>query len=140
MTTTLTEAPTGEPNTLRHNGIGPMISGIATTGIGVAGVGVGLKAIFGELAPIRIGWWLPLIGVQLDFAPLGGLFMVMTGVRRCGRRLLHRLRQARALGRRPAHPATTVRRSDVLVPAAGSVTTFLLAWELMAIASLVWCD
>ena len=32
--------------------------------------------------------------------------------RRCGRRLLHRLRQARALGCRPAHPATTVRRSD----------------------------
>jgi hypothetical protein len=55
VTTTLTEAPTGEPNTLRHNGIGPMISGIATTSIGAAGVGVGLKAIFASWHPSGSG-------------------------------------------------------------------------------------
>jgi formate hydrogenlyase subunit 3/multisubunit Na+/H+ antiporter MnhD subunit len=138
VTATLPAAPTGEPITLRRNPIGPLVSGIATAGIGAAGVGVGLTGVFGSLPPIRIGWLLPLIGVQLNIEPLGGLFIALTGA------------VAVAVGvysigyaHREHWGAVTLVvlplfvAAMLLVPAAGSVTTFLLAWELMAITSLV---
>jgi formate hydrogenlyase subunit 3/multisubunit Na+/H+ antiporter MnhD subunit len=68
-----------EPITVRGNAIGSVLSGAATTGIGAAGIGVGLTGVFGSLPPIRIGWLLPLIGVQLDIEPLGGFFIALTG-------------------------------------------------------------
>ena len=44
---------------------------------------------------------------------------------------------AQHLGRVPMAVLLLFVAAMLLVPAAGSVTTFLLAWELMAIASLV---
>ena len=51
--------------------------------------------------------------------------------------LRDRLRAPRALGRVPLAVLPLFVAAMLLVPAAGSVTTFLLAWELMALASLV---
>ncbi len=138
MTTTLTTAPVSDPATLRHNGIGSLVSGSATTGIGIMGVGIGLTAVFGDLPTIRIGWLLPLIGVQLDFAPLGGLFMALTGAVTVAVGV-YSIGYARReqLGAIPLTVLPLFVAAMSLVPAAGSITTFLLAWELMAIASLV---
>jgi hydrogenase-4 component B len=108
--------------------------------LGVAGMALGLRAIFGEpgQGQLRIGWLLPLIGVNVDLAPLGGFFMAATGavsvavgVYAVG--YAQREHQARF----PMAMLPLFVAAMLLVPAAGSVTTFLLAWELMAAASLV---
>ena len=85
---------------------------------------------------VHIGWLLPLSGVQLDLDPLGGFFIALTGA--------VAFRSASTRSATPQHLALgplvvlpLFVAAMLLVPAAGSVTTFLLAWELMAIASLV---
>ncbi|MGO9031798.1 proton-conducting transporter transmembrane domain-containing protein [Mycobacterium sp.] len=97
---------------------------------------LGLLGMFGSLRLLHIGWLLPLSGVWLGLDPLGGFFMAATGgvaipvgVYLCGYR--------HHLARVPLAVLPLFVAAMLLVPAAGSVTTFLLAWELMAIASLV---
>lgn len=138
VTATLAAAPTGEPITVHRNTIGSLVSGMATTGIGAAGVGVGLTGVFGALPPIRVGWLLPLNGVQLDIEPLGGFFIALTGAvaAAVGVYGIGYARRER-LGAVPLAVVPLFVVAMLLVPAAGSVTTFLWAWELMAIASLV---
>ncbi|WP_420093244.1 proton-conducting transporter transmembrane domain-containing protein [Mycolicibacterium agri] len=119
-------------------GIGPHVSGSVTAALGVAGVGTGLAAVFSELPAIRIGWLVPLIGVQLEFAPLGGVFMAITGAVAVAVGL-YTLGYARRehFGVVPLTVLPLFVAAMLLVPAAGSITTFLLMWELMAIGSLV---
>ena len=94
--------------------------------------------MFGSARPVHIGWLLPLSGIQLDLDPLGGFFMALTGAVAVavGPYAVGYARHGHlgpfALAVLPAFVAAML-----LVPAAGSVTTFLLAWELMAIASLI---
>jgi len=105
-------------------------------------VWAGALGMFGPVREIRIGWLLPLSGVRLGLDPLGGFFMALTGAVAfaVGLYLIgyarHGARQGHLSG-----VALTVSPMFVaamlLVPAAASVTTFLLAWELMAVASLV---
>ena len=87
---------------------------------------------------MHIGWLLPLSGVQLDVDPLGGLFMALTGAVAVpvGVYAIGYARREH-LGCVPLAVLPLFVAAMLLVPAAGSVTTFLLAWELMAIASLV---
>jgi formate hydrogenlyase subunit 3/multisubunit Na+/H+ antiporter MnhD subunit len=121
-----------------RGGFGPTVSGLLTVALGVVGVWIGLSAIFGTVGAVRIDWLLPLAGVQLELAPLGGFFMALIGA--VGVPVgLYTVGYARTehhgvvpLTVMPAFIAATL-----LVPAAGSVTTFLLAWELMALASLL---
>ncbi|MEO8815169.1 MAG: proton-conducting transporter membrane subunit [Mycobacterium sp.] len=124
--------------TSRSAAFNPLISGVTTTVIGTAGVGLGLTGLFGPLPPIRIGWLLPLIGVHLSIDPLGGFFMAITGAVAVavGVYWIGYARRER-LGGVPlvVLPAFVV--ALLLVPAAGSVTTFLFGWELMAITSLI---
>lgn len=112
--------------------------GTATAAIGVLGAAVGVTAMFHHFAAIRIGWLIPLIGVQLSPDPLAGLFMAVTGAVAVPVGIY-------AIGyARSTHlPRTSLVllplfvAAMLLVTAAGSVTTFLFGWELMALASLV---
>jgi formate hydrogenlyase subunit 3/multisubunit Na+/H+ antiporter MnhD subunit len=114
------------------------ISGIATVLVGLAGVVLGGAALVHDFAAIRIGWLLPLVGVVLRPDPLGGLFAAVVGAV-----ALPVGGYAIGYARRVHLPATALAvlplfvAAMVAVPLAGSITTFLLAWELMAIASLV---
>jgi hydrogenase-4 component B len=117
-----------------------LLSAAATVTLGAAGVVIGLRAIFGnpDQGHLRIDWLLPLNGVRLDLAPLGGLFLLATGavsvavgVYAVG------YAQREHWARFPLAVLPLFVAGMLLVPAAGSVTTFLLAWELMAGASLV---
>jgi len=119
-------------------GFGPPAAGAATVALGALGIWIGLTAIFGTLRPVHIGWLLPLSGVQLELDPLGGFFMALTaavaipvGVYFIG------YARREHLGAVPLTVLPLFVAAMLLVPAAGSVTTFLLAWELMAIASLI---
>jgi len=127
----------GSPASGRARGLA-VLSGGLTTALGAVGVALGLSVIFGAPRHLRIGWLLPLVGVTFDLGPLGGFFVAATGAVSIAVGIYvvgyaqreHWVRFSLAM--LPLFVAAML-----LVPAAGSVTTFLLAWELMAAASLV---
>jgi len=92
--------------------------------------------MFGTPRTMHIGWLLPLFGVTLDLDPLGGFFLALTGAVAIPVGV-YAIGYAHHLSRVPLAVLPLFVAAMLLVPAAGSVTTFLLAWELMAIASLV---
>ena len=142
MTTALHDSPAtpapAETLPARRARPAALLSGALTTALGVAGVAAGLSAIFGRAAHLRIGWLLPLVGVTFDMGPVGGFFVAATGAVAIAVGIY-----AVGYAQREHWAAFTLVMlplfvaAMLLVPAAGSVTTFLLAWELMAAASLV---
>jgi len=97
----------------------------------------GLSAIFGSPRHLQVDWLLPLVGVRLDLDPLGGLFVAATGAVSVAVGI-YSVGYARReqWARFPLLVLPVFVAAMLLVPAAGSATTFLLAWELMAAASL----
>jgi hydrogenase-4 component B len=122
----------------RHNGFGSTLAGISTSVLGVSGVGVGLLGTLGPPRSIQIDWLIPLIGVALQLDPLGGFFIALTGAVAIpvGVYAIGYARREH-LGTVPLAVLPLFVAAMVLVPAAASVSTFLLAWELMAAASLI---
>jgi formate hydrogenlyase subunit 3/multisubunit Na+/H+ antiporter MnhD subunit len=115
-----------------------ILSGTLTSALGALGLALGLSVIFGGPRELRIGWLLPLVGVQLNLDALGGLFVAATGAVSFAVGI-YTVGYARRehLARFPLAVLPLFVAAMLLVPAAGSVTTFLLAWELMAAGSLV---
>jgi formate hydrogenlyase subunit 3/multisubunit Na+/H+ antiporter MnhD subunit len=136
--TELAAPPVSAPNLVARNHFSTALAGALTLLLGAGGVWAGMIGIFGPVREVRIGWLLPLSGVQLGLDPLGGFFMTLTGAVAVvvGPYAIGYARREHlggvALAVLPLFVAAML-----LVPAAGSVTTFLLAWELMAVASLV---
>ncbi|MGX9789015.1 proton-conducting transporter transmembrane domain-containing protein [Mycobacterium sp. MMS18-G62] len=122
-------------DTPHHHRYGAL-AGVLTSCVGVIGVWAGLAGLFGAVRPVHIGWLLPLSGVQLELDPLGGFFMVLTGAVAIPVGF-YVIGYSHHLSRVPAAVLPLFVAAMLVVPAAGSVTTFLLAWELMAITSLV---
>ncbi len=138
MTVTADVALPVEPNMLRHSGFGSAIAGLLTSALGAAGVGLGLAGMLGPPRSVQIGWLVPLIGVALRLDPLGGFFMALTGAVAVPVGV-YSIGYARRehLGGVPLSVLPLFVAAMLLVPAAASVSTFLLAWELMAAASLI---
>jgi hydrogenase-4 component B len=144
VTTTAVQTPPALPTlglprrNPRHPGAQAALSGGLTALLGAAGVALGLSVIFGGPRHLRIAWLLPLVGVRFDLDALGGLFIAATGAVSVAVGTY-----AVGYARREhwaSFPMVTLPlfvACMLLVPAAGSVTTFLLCWELMAAASLV---
>jgi len=136
--TQLATRPVLAPKALGPKDFRPAFAGTLTALLGAVGVWVGLQAMFGSVPAVGIGWLLPLSGVQLSLEPLGGFFMALTGAVALvvG---LYTIGYARRghLGRLTLAVLPLFVAAMLVVTAAGSVTTFLLAWELMAVASLV---
>ena len=121
----------------------PVASGVGTMVAGAAAVVCGIAALTGRSFTFWAPDLLPLAGVRLAVDPLAGAFIAVTGaVAVCaavygigytrpgsgGHGLDDRMTQATT----PLFVAAML-----LVPAAAGVSTFLLAWELMALASLL---
>ncbi|WP_327589616.1 proton-conducting transporter membrane subunit [Nonomuraea sp. NBC_00507] len=116
------------------------LAGWCTAGAGGLGVAAGVAAVmsFGSSWSAWLPELLPLAGVRLAIDPLGGVFIAVTGVVAvcaaiygigyCDHGLDGRVFQSVL----PLFVAAML-----LVPAAASVSTFLLAWELMAVSSLL---
>ena len=142
MTTTLHFSPVVE-----ELGAGPraarrareaLLSGSVTAALGVAGLLLGLSAIFGPTRHVRVAWLLPLVGVRFDLDPLGGVFIAATGAVSIAVGIYAvGYAQRERWARFPMVMLPLFVAAMLLVPAAGAVTTFLLFWELMAGASLV---
>jgi formate hydrogenlyase subunit 3/multisubunit Na+/H+ antiporter MnhD subunit len=135
---TATLVPATTPESLQRSAIGPALSGTVTAALGAGGVALGLTAVFGSLPPVRWPWLLPLSGVELDVNRLGGFFLALTGAVAVvvGVYSIGYLRHER-----PGVVAEVTLplfvAAMLVVPAAGSVSTFLLAWESMAVTSLI---
>ena len=138
MTAGLVARAVPAPKLLPRNDFTSVWAGVLTSLIGAGGVWAGVLGMFGSVRVVRIGWLLPLSGVQLGLDPLGGFFMTVTGAVAVavGLYVIGYARRGH-LGRVALAVLPMFVAAMLLVPAAGSVTTFLLAWELMAVASLV---
>ena len=133
MTATLPALDT--PKALHTGGL-PTVAGLLTSVLGALGVWAGAVGMFGAPRSIHIGWLLPLSGVQLNLDPLGGFFLALTGAVAIPVGI-YAIGYARHLNRVSTAALPLFVAAMLVVPAAGSITTFLLAWELMAIASLI---
>ncbi|NUR97270.1 MAG: hydrogenase 4 subunit B [Kribbellaceae bacterium] len=114
------------------------ISGVSTIAAGVLGVVAGVLALSGGTFETTIPQLLPLSEAAVTVDPLSGVFCVLvggvasiTGLYSLGYFGEHHADSRTAQGLLPLFVATMI-----LVPAASNVTTFLVLWELMALASL----
>lgn len=115
-----------------------LVAGVSVAAIGLAGVGTGIAALRGDVGSLRLPVSLPLGPVTLDPTPLGGFFMIVIGA-------VGAVCAIYAIGY--VHGPSGSRTSWIalatfltamqLVPASADVVSFLLAWELMAVASTV---
>jgi len=122
----------------RDRTLGCVASGVATAAVGAFGVWAGLLAILGHLEPVNIDWLLPLAGVHVAPDPLGGYFIALTGAVAVpvGVYTIGYARREH-LGPVPLTVLPLFVVAMLLVPAAGTVSTLLYGWELMAVASLI---
>ncbi|MGW3411405.1 proton-conducting transporter transmembrane domain-containing protein [Streptomyces sp. NPDC000888] len=117
-------------------------AGALTAGVGVAGGASGVAALGGTRWRAEIPGLLPLAGTHLAVDALSGLFMAVAGaviaavaVYGIGYAAGH---GAHGLGSRGAQAVLPLfALTLLLVPAAASVSTFLVLWELMALTSLL---
>lgn len=113
-------------------------AGAATMAVGAGGVALGAQVVSSGLGTQHVGWLVPLAGATFGADATSGLFSAVVGA------------VALAVGaytagyhQRVPLPAGALAclplfvAAMVCVPMAASVTTFLLLWEVMALASLV---
>ncbi|NBH09762.1 proton-conducting transporter membrane subunit, partial [Amycolatopsis sp. SID8362] len=116
----------------------PAVTGIGTAFTGAAGVAAGVAALTGQTFSLSLPAVLPLSGVSFTLDALGGLFVAVTGAVAIATGI-YGISYARggldSRGLQAAFPVFVV--AMLLVPAAASVGTFLVCWELMALASLL---
>lgn len=122
------------------NGTRSLVTGTLSVALGLIGVATGAAAMAGTVGQLRIAVPLLPTTAALTVSPdrLGGLFMVVAGAVGA---------LAAAFGIGYAHGPAASRTAwcsyvvfvlaMILVPAAGDIITFLLAWELMAVGSTV---
>ncbi|NUP45218.1 MAG: hydrogenase 4 subunit B [Streptomyces sp.] len=116
--------------------------GALTVGVGVAGGAAGVAALSGSRWTADLPGLLPLAGARLAVDALAGLFMGVAGavvvavaVYGIGYAAGH---GPHGLGSRTAQAVLPLfALTLVLVPVAASASTFLVLWELMALASLL---
>jgi formate hydrogenlyase subunit 3/multisubunit Na+/H+ antiporter MnhD subunit len=118
------------------------VVGLLTAGAGVAGAAAGVAALGGSRWATDLPGLLPLVGTHLAVDALAGVFMAVAGavvvavaVYGVGYAAGH---GPHGLGSRTAQAMLPLfALTLVLVPAAASVSTFLVLWELMALVSLL---
>jgi len=101
--------------------------------VGVAAAGLGGYGMVGGAGTLRLAWLVPLGGLELTLDPLGGLFLALIGAAAVPASV-YAVGYPDGGGRgRFAYVVFVV--SMCLVPVAGNTMTFLIAWELMSLAS-----
>src|SRR5262249_11223373 len=103
--------------------------------LGAGAATAGIAGMLGARWSLEIGWIVPLDGLALEMDALAGLFVGLVGAAGvpgslyaigCGGR-----------GRGGALAYAVFVGAMLIVPLAGNVMTFVLAWELMSLASYV---
>jgi formate hydrogenlyase subunit 3/multisubunit Na+/H+ antiporter MnhD subunit len=121
------------------------VAGVLTASVGVAGGASGVAALGGSRWSAQVSGLLPLAGTHFEVDALSGLFMAVAGavvaavaIYGIGYVAGHGAHGSYGLGSRGAQAVLPLfALTLLLVPAAASVSTFLLLWELMALTSLL---
>ena len=101
--------------------------------IGIAAAGLGGYGVVGGAGTLRLAWLVPLGGLELTLDPLGGLFLGLIGFAAVPTSV-YAMGYPDADGRgRFAYVVFVV--SMCVVPLAANTMTFVIAWELMSLAS-----
>jgi hydrogenase-4 component B len=103
---------------------------------GVAGIGaaaLGLDGLLGRAWTVEIGGLVPLTGLALRMDPIAGFFLLLVGATSIPASL-YAVDYARG-ARRGLGAYLAFILAMAVVPLAANVLTFLIAWELMALAS-----
>src|SRR5215469_11485292 len=101
--------------------------------IGVVAVALGAYGVLGNTGVLRVTWLVPLGGLELALDPLGGLFLALIGFAAVPASV-YAIGYPDDGGRgRWAYVVFVI--SMCLVPVAANVMTFVIAWELMSLAS-----
>lgn len=100
---------------------------------GLAAAGLGLAGMMGTTFSLRVAWALPLGGLEFILDPLGGFFLALVGAATVPASLY--AMGVEAEERRGFLVYGLFIVSMCAVPLAANVLTFLLAWELMSLAS-----
>jgi hydrogenase-4 component B len=101
--------------------------------IGMAAAGLGAYGVVGGAGTLRLAWLVPLGGLELTLDPLGGLFLGLIGFAAVPVSV-YAMGYPDGDGRgRLAYVVFVV--SMCLVPLAANAMTFMVAWELMSLAS-----
>jgi hydrogenase-4 component B len=114
--------------------------GVAVAGIGVAGLVAGVLALSGQTFTARLPGLVPLFGVRVVVDPLGGWFLAVAGGVLVAAALYgigYTSHGHGPSGRAVQAALPVFAAALLLVPAAGSGSTLLVLWELMAATSLV---
>jgi hydrogenase-4 component B len=103
--------------------------------LGALATVTGVAGVLGTAWTLKVPWLVPLGGLELTLDPLGGLFLALIGVVTIAASIY-------AIGyaggdRRGLIAYLVFVASMGVVPLAANAVTFLLAWELMALASYV---
>jgi hydrogenase-4 component B len=116
------------------------VVGICTVAVGAAGVAVGVAAMLGDGFVASLPSLLPLAGMHLTVDALGGLFVAVAGgvVVVAAVYGIGYAGHGHGPNRRGVQAVLPVFAwALLLVPCAGSVSTFLVLWELVAVTSLL---
>lgn len=114
--------------------------GACTAAVGAAGVVTGAVAMAGARFEAELASLLPLAGVRLGLDALGGLFVAIAGAVVVIAALygIGYAGHGHGPGRRGAQAVLPLFAWGMLmVPCAASVSTFLVLWEMVAVASLL---
>jgi formate hydrogenlyase subunit 3/multisubunit Na+/H+ antiporter MnhD subunit len=108
-----------------------MLTALLSAGV----TAMGVAGLLGARWSTRIDWVVPLGGLELEMDPLAGLFVALIGAAALPTSIY-------AIGyagrqRRGCLAYAVFISAMVVVPLAANVMTFLLAWELMSLASYV---
>ena len=106
---------------------------LLTVVLGLAAAGLGILGLSGVSGAVSVPWLLPMTGLELSLDPLGALFVVLIGLSVVPASIY-------AIGYQDGHGGGSVAyvvfvASMLLVPLAANTLTFLVVWELMALAS-----
>ncbi|MGW1513640.1 proton-conducting transporter transmembrane domain-containing protein [Streptomyces sp. NPDC002394] len=118
------------------------LAGLCAAGVGAAGCAAGTAALGGAVWSARLPGLLPLAGTVWSVDALSGLFMavagaVVTAVAVYGIGYASGHGDHGPASRTPQAVLPLFALTLILVPAAASVSTFLVLWELMALSSLL---
>ena len=117
-----------------------VVAGAATVGVGGAGLVAGVAALGGTRMAAHLPVLLPLSGVDLAVDPLSGLFLAVTGAvvaLAAGYGIGYTAGGHGQRGRGVQALLPVFGWSMLVVPVAASVPALLVAWELMALTSLL---
>ncbi len=116
----------------------PVVAGTTVAACACGLVTAGGVLSGGGPVTLEVGGIMPLSGFSLSLDPLGALFTAVTAVIGICAVIFSLGYHGPGLAGRPASTALPLFvTSMLLVPAASSVTTFLVLWELMALSSLI---